>query len=207
MPGVPNAYEACVFTFGIVQSGGAGKLLSEYIVHGEPETDAWAVDPRRFTDHVDQVYTKAKAIETYSHEYAMHFPQIQWDDGRPAKTGNLYQRHLDDGGVMGVYGGWERADYYAPDGFTPAQVDSYDRQPFFDIVGWNAAMWPNTWVFWTCPAFRVPACLGGRGRLVIWSDDQQAARHWPYRWAILPLQKAKFCLKCRSAVLLRMNSG
>ena len=135
MPGVPNAYEACVFTFGIVQSGGAGKLLSEYIVHGEPETDSWAVDPRRFTDHVDQVYTKAKAIEVYSHEYAIHYPQIQWDDGRPAKTGPLYQRHLDDGGVMGAYGGWERADYYAPDGFEPAQVDSYDRQPFFDIVG------------------------------------------------------------------------
>ena len=135
MPGVPNAFEACVFTFGIVQAGGAGKLLSEYIVHGEPETDAWAVDPRRFTDHVDAAYAKAKALETYSHEYAIHFPNIQWDDGRPAKTGPLYQRHLDDGAVMGAYGGWERADYYAPDGFIPAQVDSYDRQPFFDLVG------------------------------------------------------------------------
>ena len=160
MPGVPNAYEACVFTFGIVQSGGAGKLLSEYIVHGEPETDAWAVDPRRFTDHVDRVYTKAKAIETYSHEYAMHFPQIQWDDGRPAKTGPLYQRHLDDGGVMGAYGGWERADYYAPDGFEtgPGKI-AMIASPSSILSGRNAVMWPNMWVFWTCPAFRVPACL------------------------------------------------
>ena len=29
MPGVPNAFEACVFTFGIAQAGGAGKVLSE----------------------------------------------------------------------------------------------------------------------------------------------------------------------------------
>ena len=85
MPGVPNAFEACVFTFGIVQAGGAGRLLAEMIVEGETESDSWAVDPRRFTDHVDQAYTTAKAIETYSHEYAMHFPQIQWPAGRKAK--------------------------------------------------------------------------------------------------------------------------
>ena len=29
MPGVRNAFEACVFTFGIAQSGGAGKVLAE----------------------------------------------------------------------------------------------------------------------------------------------------------------------------------
>ncbi|WP_348721415.1 FAD-binding oxidoreductase, partial [uncultured Candidatus Puniceispirillum sp.] len=43
MPGVPNAFEACVFTFGIVQAGGAGKLLADIIVEGEAETDSWAV--------------------------------------------------------------------------------------------------------------------------------------------------------------------
>ena len=94
MPGVPNAFEACVFTFGIVQAGGAGKLLSDIIVEGESETDSWAVDPRRFTDHVDLEYTKAKAIETYSHEYAMHFPQIQWPAGRNAKVSPLYDLSL-----------------------------------------------------------------------------------------------------------------
>ena len=80
MPGVKNAFEACVFTFGIVQGGGAGKLLADIIVEGEPETDSWAVDPRRYTNHVDLEYTKAKAIETYSHEYAMHFLKY---NGRP----------------------------------------------------------------------------------------------------------------------------
>ena len=76
MPGVPNAFEACVFTFGIVQAGGAGKLLAEIIIEGEAESDSWAVDPRRFTDHVDTAYTAAKAIETYSHEYALSLIHI-----------------------------------------------------------------------------------------------------------------------------------
>ena len=44
--------------------------MAEIIIEGEPETDSWAVDPRRFTDHVDRAYSIAKAIETYSHEYA-----------------------------------------------------------------------------------------------------------------------------------------
>ena len=135
MPGVPNAFEACVFTFGIVQAGGAGKLLADIIVEGEAETDSWAVDPRRFTDHVDTAYTAAKAIETYSHEYAMHFPQIQWPAGRQAKVSPLYDRLEAAGAEFGSYGGWERADWFPKAGDERRLADSYDRQGWFDTVG------------------------------------------------------------------------
>ena len=134
MPGVKNAFEACVFTFGIIQAGGAGKLMAEWITEGETETDSWAVDPRRFTNHVDATYAEAKALEVYANEYAIHFPGIQWPEGRPAKTGALYQWHCAQGAVMGSYGGWERADYYPPASDQPEMVDSYDRQAFFEIV-------------------------------------------------------------------------
>ena len=49
MPGVPNAFEACVFTFGIAQAGGAGKVLAEWVTEGQTEWDMWSCDPRRFT--------------------------------------------------------------------------------------------------------------------------------------------------------------
>ncbi len=49
MPGVPNAFEACVFTFGICQAGGAGKVLAEWVTEGATEWDMWSCDPRRFT--------------------------------------------------------------------------------------------------------------------------------------------------------------
>ena len=42
MPGVPNAFEACVFTFGITQGGGAGKVLAEWITEGGTEWDMWS---------------------------------------------------------------------------------------------------------------------------------------------------------------------
>ena len=135
MPGVPNAFEACTFTFGIVQAGGAGKLISEWISEGETETDSWAVDPRRFTDHADTAYCTEKALEVYSHEYAIHYPGIQWPAGRGVKKGPLYDTHLGDGAEMGAYGGWERAEFFAPKGYQHKGVDSYDRQPFFDIIG------------------------------------------------------------------------
>jgi dimethylglycine dehydrogenase len=74
MPGVPNAFEACVFTFGIAQGGGAGKVLAEWITEGQTEWDMWACDPRRFTDYTDHDYCVAKGMEVYGHEYGMHFP-------------------------------------------------------------------------------------------------------------------------------------
>ena len=116
MPGVPNAFEACVFTFGISQAGGAGKVLAEWITEGATEWDMWAVDPRRYTDYTDPDYCIAKGQEVYGHEYAMHFPWHEWPAGRDRKRGpnDAIVREL--GGVMGAYNGWERANWFAQPG-------------------------------------------------------------------------------------------
>ncbi|TDT73023.1 dimethylglycine dehydrogenase [Litoreibacter halocynthiae] len=116
MPGVKNAYEACVFTFGITQGGGAGKVAAEWIIHGETEWDMWAVDPRRYTDYTDQDYCHAKAMETYGHEYAMHFPHHTWPAGRDKKLSPVDPKLRELGAVMGAYNGWERANWFAKSG-------------------------------------------------------------------------------------------
>lgn len=116
MPGVKNAFEAHSFTFGIAQGGGAGKVLSEWIMHGETELDMWAVDPRRYTDYADHDYCHAKALETYGHEYAMHFPHHEWPAGRDKKLSANHERLIADGGQMGPYNGWERANWFAKTG-------------------------------------------------------------------------------------------
>ncbi|MEL6747931.1 MAG: FAD-dependent oxidoreductase, partial [Pseudomonadota bacterium] len=116
MPGVKNAFEACVFTFGICQAGGAGKVLSEWIMHGETEWDTWAVDPRRFTAYADEDYCIAKGMEVYGHEYAMHFPHHMWPAGRDKKHSPVHDKVIAAGGQMGAYNGWERANWFARDG-------------------------------------------------------------------------------------------
>ncbi|MEM6488040.1 MAG: FAD-dependent oxidoreductase [Pseudomonadota bacterium] len=116
MPGVPNAYEAHSFTFGIAQGGGAGKVAAEWLVHGETEWDMWAVDPRRFTAHADRAYAKAKGMEVYGHEYAMHFPHHEWPAGRDLKHSAGHDRMAAAGAQFGAYNGWERATWYAKAG-------------------------------------------------------------------------------------------
>ena len=116
MPGVKNAFENCVFTFGIAQGGGAGKVLAEWIVDGATEWDMWAVDPRRYTDYTDHDYCVKKGMEVYGNEYAMHFPQHEWPAARDKKLSPVHDRIIAQGGVMGPYNGWERANWFAKPG-------------------------------------------------------------------------------------------
>ncbi len=116
MPGVPNAFEACVFTFGICQAGGAGKVLSEWVTRGETEWDMWSCDPRRFTGFCDPAYNVAKGMEVYGHEYAMHFPRHAWPAGRNKKLSAIHDRTTALGAQYGAYNGWERALWYAQPG-------------------------------------------------------------------------------------------
>ncbi|MBI1493757.1 GcvT family protein [Halocynthiibacter styelae] len=116
MPGVDNAFEACVFTFGIAQGGGAGKVLAEWIVDGHTEWDMWSVDPRRYTDYTDQDYCNQKGVEVYGNEYAMHFPRHEWPAGRDKKLSPVHEMTKAKGAVYGVYNGWERANWFAQDG-------------------------------------------------------------------------------------------
>lgn len=129
MPGVKNAFEGHSFTFGIAQGGGAGKVLSEWIMHGETELDMWAVDPRRYTDYADHDYTLAKALETYGHEYAMHFPHHEWPAGRDKKLSTLDSKLRELGGQMGAYNGWERANWFAKPGDDTSEeaTQTWDR--------------------------------------------------------------------------------
>jgi dimethylglycine dehydrogenase len=113
MPGVPNAFEACVFTFGICQAGGAGKVLAEWVTEGATEWDMWSCDPRRFTGFEDHDYCVAKGMEVYGHEYAMHFPNYAWPAGRDKKLSPVHAQVKALGAQFGAYNGWERALWYA----------------------------------------------------------------------------------------------
>ncbi|MEC9342263.1 MAG: FAD-dependent oxidoreductase, partial [Pseudomonadota bacterium] len=138
MPGVPNAYEACVFTFGICQAGGAGKVLAEWVTEGETDWDMWSCDPRRFTDYTDQDYCVAKAMEVYGHEYAIHFPFHRWPAAPDRKCSPVHDRVKALGAQFGVYNGWERANWFARTGDDVSQegTQTWTRKgPWFEAVG------------------------------------------------------------------------
>ena len=94
MPGVPNAFDACVFTFGIAQAGGAGKVLAEWVTQGATEWDMWSCDPRRFTSFAAEPdYAVAKGMEIYGNEYAISFPHHAWPAARTKSRVPSRYRH------------------------------------------------------------------------------------------------------------------
>ena len=138
MPGVPNAYEACVFTFGICQAGGAGKVLAEWVTEGETEWDMWSCDPRRFTSFAeDEDYCVAKGMEVYGHEYGMHFPRHAWPAGRDQKHSPIHDRIKAQGAQFGAFNGWERALWYAKPGDDTSEesTQTWNREgPWFPRI-------------------------------------------------------------------------
>ena len=137
MPGVPNAFEACVFTFGICQAGGAGKVLAEWVTEGATEWDMWSCDPRRFTGWEDHDYCVAKGMEVYGHEYAIHFPHHVWPEGRMKRLSAVHDRTAALGAQFGPYNGYERALWYARPGddVSEAAQRTWRREgPWFGAV-------------------------------------------------------------------------
>ena len=65
----------------------------------------------------------------YGHEYAMHFPFHSWPAGRNKKLSPNHEQVQNLGGQMGVYNGWERANWFAMpnDDISDLSTQSWSR--------------------------------------------------------------------------------
>jgi glycine cleavage system aminomethyltransferase T/glycine/D-amino acid oxidase-like deaminating enzyme len=104
---------------GIANSGGAGRLIAEWIVGGEPSTDVWDVDIRRFGSFTGNRKALAERTgETLGLHYAMRWPRQELETARPLRTSPLYDLLAAKGAEFGSKNGWERVNYFRPPG-TP----------------------------------------------------------------------------------------
>ena len=133
-PEVENFYVAAGFnSTGIQSSGGAGKVLAEWIVNKHPPMDLWDVDIRRMLPFQGNAkYLHDRTVEGLGLLYAMHWPFRQFASARMARTSPLHDRLLAKGACFGEAGGWERANWFAPEGVTAAYEYSYKRQNWFE---------------------------------------------------------------------------
>ena len=117
---------------GIQSSGGAGKVLAEWIVEGHPPMDLWDVDIRRCLPfQANARYLRDRTVEGLGLLYAMHWPFRQVETARPVRTSPLHDRLAARGACFGEAGGWERANWFAPEGVAPEYEYSYGRQNWF----------------------------------------------------------------------------
>ncbi len=116
-PGLKNFWLNEGHSFGITAAGGAGWQLAEWIVDGEPTVDMMGVDPRRFGPYAKEGYLIAKNEEAYANVFTMHYPDEERSAARPLKTTPVYDRLKALGAVFGSVYGWERANWFAPEGY------------------------------------------------------------------------------------------
>lgn len=110
-------------SFGVTAAGGAGWQLAHWIVDGEPTIDMMGVDPRRFGDYAGRGFLIKKNEEAYAKVFTVHYPDEEREAGRALRRTPCYDRMKDLGAVFGSVFGWERPNWFAPEGYALSEAD------------------------------------------------------------------------------------
>ncbi|MDH3660352.1 MAG: FAD-dependent oxidoreductase [Alphaproteobacteria bacterium] len=120
-------------SIGIQSSGGAGKVLAEWIRDRHPPIDLIDVDIRRMQPfQSNRRYLHDRTTEALGLLYAMHWPFYQYTSARGARRSPFHEALVRAGAVMGELSGWERPNWFAPEGVEPVYRYSYGRQNWFE---------------------------------------------------------------------------
>lgn len=131
-PGFKNLMMATGFLYGIAAGGGAGEMIAEWIIKGQPSLNLWPLDVRRFgPHHGTKAFMYPRAVEHYAHHYKMRYPGQEHKTGRNLRLSPLYERLKERGAVYGSRNGWERPLWFAPEG-----VPAVDQLDFLE-PGWH----------------------------------------------------------------------
>ena len=122
-------------SFGITAAGGAGWQLAEWMVEGAPSVDMLGVDPRRYGDYATKSFLKVKNEEAYRNVFVIHYPDEEREDARPLGTSPCYDRMKNLGAVFGQKFGWERPNWFAPEGTEQVDDWSFRRSKWFGPMG------------------------------------------------------------------------
>ena len=133
-PELRNHWVATGFnSIGMQSAGGAGKVLAEWMVNGRPPMDLWDVDVRRMHPfQTNRRYLRDRSVEALGLLYAMHWPFRQVETARGVRHSPFHDRLAALGACHGENGGWERPNWYAPEGVEPVYEYTYGRQNWFN---------------------------------------------------------------------------
>lgn len=113
---LPNAWLLTGSSMGVMEGGGAGSFLAQWMTSGSPPMDPLAIDSRRFGGYADRAYRLDKAVECFGLQFGIHFPYEEREAGRPRRTTPLLEEQVKAGAVLGCAYGWERPNWFAAKG-------------------------------------------------------------------------------------------
>jgi sarcosine dehydrogenase len=135
-PDVAGLFVAAGFnSAGIASAGGAGRALAEWIVDGHPSADLWPVDIRRFAAcHRNPAWLRERVRDIPGLHYAIAWPMREFESGRDLRRSPLWERHAARRACFGAKMGWERPNWFAPEGIAPRPAYSWGRPNWFPAV-------------------------------------------------------------------------
>ena len=135
VPELDNYFVATGFLYGIAAGGGAGKMMAEWILEGRPSLDLWPLDVRRFAfHHTTHHFMGSRMVELYAHHYKLAAPGTEHITSRGVKRSPLHDTLARQGAVFGSRGGWERPNWFAPQGIEAVDRPSFTEPNWFPHV-------------------------------------------------------------------------
>jgi len=123
VPGLKNYWVACGCMGGFSQGGAIGLTLANWMIHGDPGYDIFAMDIARYGKFAsDDSYLKAKTAQFYARRFVLSYPNEELPAGRPLKVSPNYDALKNAGALYGVTWGMETPQY-----FTPGQINFIEK--------------------------------------------------------------------------------
>jgi 4-methylaminobutanoate oxidase (formaldehyde-forming) len=140
-PELDNFYLATGFLYGIAAGGGAGKMMAEWMLEGRPSLDLWPLDVRRFSfHHTTRHFIGPRMVELYGHHYKLAAPGSEHHTSRGVRRSPLHDTLAAKRAVFGSRGGWERPNWFAPEGIEAVDRPSFGAPNWFEHVNAEAAV-------------------------------------------------------------------
>ena len=133
-PELKNFYIAAgLNSVGIQTSGGLGRVLAEWMDKGHAPMDLWGNDIRRmYPFQGTRQYIRNRVTETLGLLYDHHYPFRQMQTSREVRHSPIHERLVERNACFGEAAGWERPNWFAPEGVEPRYQYSFGKQNWFE---------------------------------------------------------------------------
>lgn len=133
-PFLRNYFVAAGFnSTGFLSGPGAGAVMADMVVDGRSPIDLPELTPSRTQRHeTNRRFLEQRVKETLDISYEVHWPFQQRTSARGLRRSPLHHQLDGAGAVFGELYGWERANWYAPQGVERCYEYSFGRQNWFE---------------------------------------------------------------------------
>lgn len=130
---VDRLYVAAGFnSCGIESSGGAGKVLADWMSNGVADADYWEIDVRRTMPFQGNArYLHDRTAEVVGLSYGLHWPHRASATARGVRRSPLHDRLAAQGACFTEAAGWERPSWFGDPGTRPVDRGTFGKDEWF----------------------------------------------------------------------------